>query len=157
MKILLDIDGVMIPARSWQSHELASDGFGMFSKAAVEGLNRIIESTSNPEIILTSSHKHRFSLDTWKNIFSERGVHVSSLSRLSTDSISMPRLNEIRNWYMLNQQDSFIVIDDEKRLNELDTDFKEDHLVLTNPTIGLNPLSTTEAIKKIRQQEHITY
>lgn len=157
MKILLDIDGVMIPARSWQSYDIDSDGFGMFSKKAVEGLNEILKSSINPEIILTTSHKHNFTLNKWKNIFSIRGIQITSLNRLSTNSLDISRFEEIRQWYLLNQNVPFIIIDDEKRLNEFDSNFKDDHLVLTNSTIGLNTLATSEAIEKIHQQEHFIY
>ena len=46
---------------------------------------------------------------------------------------------------------NIIVIDDDKGLNSFDSDFKEDHLILTNSTVGLNSLATDEALLKISQ------
>lgn len=62
MKILLDIDGVMIPARPWQSYQISDDGFGEFNDFSIKCLNEIISSFENIEIVLTTSHKHSFSL-----------------------------------------------------------------------------------------------
>lgn len=152
MKILLDIDGVMIPARPWRAYEISSDGFGMFSKSSVDCLNDIIKSSLNPEIILTTSHKNRYGIDDWKNIFSNRGIIKTKISRLNTESLEISRIEEIRSWYLKNQNESFIVIDDDKGLNDLDTNFKEDYLVLTKPTIGLDKISAEEAVRKI---EHL--
>ena len=146
MKILLDIDGVMIPARPWQSYQLNTDGFGMFSKFSVEGLNRIIHSALNPEIILTTSHKHKFTLKKWESIFSNRGISNIKIDRLSTNSIDVSRFQEITMWYMINQDEPFIILDDDKGLNKFDKDFKEEYLVLTKPTVDLNSMVADEAI-----------
>lgn len=142
----------MIPARPWRAYEISSDGFGMFSKSSVDCLNDIIKSSLNPEIILTTSHKNRYGIDDWKNIFSNRGIIKTKISRLNTESLEISRIEEIRSWYLKNQNESFIVIDDDKGLNDLDTNFKEDYLVLTKPTIGLDKISAEEAIRKI---EHL--
>lgn len=142
----------MIPARPWRAYEISSDGFGMFSKSSVDCLNDIIKSSLNPEIILTTSHKNRYGIDDWKNIFSNRGIIKTKISRLNTESLEISRIEEIRSWYLKNQNESFIVIDDDKGLNDLDTNFKEDYLVLTKPTIGLDKISAEEAVRKI---EHL--
>lgn len=153
MKILLDIDGVMIPARSWQTYELSSDGFGMFNNRAVSFLNEIISSCQNPEIILTTSHKHSFSLETWSELFINRGILPVTITRLDTDSLKVSRKEEIYSWYLKNQNENFIVIDDDKSLNSLDNNFKEEHLVLTKPTIGINRLATESALNKMQMME----
>jgi hypothetical protein len=145
----------MIPARPWQTYELGSDGFGMFNKMAVNNLNQIISSCQNPEIILTTSHKHSFSLEQWKDIFSNREVITTVLSRLDSNSLVMSRKDEIFSWYVKSENENFIVIDDDKSLNAMDLNFKENHLVLTVPSIGLNKLSTEEAILKIEKLEEL--
>ncbi len=158
MKILLDIDGVMIPAKPWQTYQIGSDGFGMFSKFSIEGLNKIIKSSSNPEIVLTTSHKHSYSLDDWNKIFSNRGITKTKISRLDSDSLKISRIDEIKSWYLKNMNEAFIVIDDDRGLNGLDVNFKEDYLILTNSTVGLNKLSTKEAVDKVISiQETIDY
>ena len=47
------------------------------------------------------------------------------------------------------------MIDDDKSLNSMDLHFKEEHLVLTSPTIGLNRPSTEDAIIKIERLEKL--
>lgn len=100
MKILLDIDGVMIPAKSWQSYEVGFDGFGLFNKIAVENLNKIISLCHHPEIVLTTSHKNRFTVDQWTEIFQNRGVSIGKISKLEADSLEMSRKEEIYTWYL---------------------------------------------------------
>ena len=105
MLILLDIDGVMIPARPWQSYQLESDGFGVFSKIAVEGLNKIIDCSIKPQIILTTSHKHKFNINEWQNIFARRGVRQVIVDRLPTNSLEVSRIDEITRWYLKNMNE----------------------------------------------------
>lgn len=150
-KILLDIDGVMIPARPWQNHQIDSDGFGIFNRLSVIYLNDIISNVEKPEIILTTSHKNKFTINQWCDIFLNRGVTKIKISKLETDSMEIPRIEEIRSWYLKNENENFIIIDDDKGLNDFDNKFKDKYLVLTNSTIGLNNFSTYEAINKIKK------
>lgn len=46
MIILLDIDGVMVPAKSWQQPDIYPDGFFTFTPHSVAALNRIIAAGS---------------------------------------------------------------------------------------------------------------
>lgn len=152
MKILLDIDGVMIPAQPWRPHEIAPDGFGLFGKMAVENLNKIIEAANEPEIILSTSYKHSFSLPQWKHILAHRGIIDVPLSRLETDTMQIPRIDEIKQWYTQNPQAKFVVLDDDTGLNALNTAFKNKHVVITTSTVGLNRVSAEEAIAKMKAQ-----
>ena len=67
MLLLLDIDGVMIPAKSWKSPEFLDDGFPAFNKKAIASLQCII--SEDVTVILTTSHKSNFSIEEWKNHF----------------------------------------------------------------------------------------
>lgn len=154
MKILLDIDGVMIPARPWQTYQTSADGFGEFSKTAIESLNRIITACDNPVIILTTSHKHSFELSHWENIFKNRGIVFTKVDRLQSDSLTHSRFEEITQWVLKNQNEDFIILDDDKGLNNLSATIKEDHLILTKATVGLNLDDEAAAILKISQQQH---
>lgn len=138
MKILLDIDGVLIPAKPWQKYEFAEDGFGLFNKKSVECLNEILNSVSNPEIILTTSHKKKYTIEQWKSIFKHRGIIETNINRLDSNSLEVSRKSEIFYWYLLNQNESFIIIDDDKGLLDLNQNIVENHLILTKPTIGLS-------------------
>ena len=77
--ILLDIDGVMVPAKSWKAPELLKDGFPAFTDAAVRSLNKILERT-RATIVLTTSHRDRFSELEWSGIFLNRGISARTLA-----------------------------------------------------------------------------
>lgn len=62
MWILLDLDGVLLPAKPWISLSLLDDKFYDFNSKSVDVLNKIIYKT-NARIILTTSHKYSFTLD----------------------------------------------------------------------------------------------
>ncbi|MGB7394157.1 MAG: HAD domain-containing protein [Pricia sp.] len=61
MLILLDIDGVMVPATSWKRPEFENDEFPKFSKRAILSLQKIISETG-ADILLTTSHKSSYNL-----------------------------------------------------------------------------------------------
>jgi hypothetical protein len=138
MLIFLDIDGVMAPAKSWQRPDILEDGFVDFSSKAVRVLQDILAQNAITTIILTTSHKSRFSLSQWKIIFERRGLNVIKLESLNDNTDFQSRKVEILNWFDSNDvQEDFIIIDDDKSLNDLPK-FYKDRLVLTSSLIGLN-------------------
>ncbi len=128
----------MVQAKSWSPPPILEDGFVEFTKQSVRALNSIIN-MSNADIVLTTSHKGRFSLLEWKSIFEKRGINVNRVTRLSSDSMQMNRMEEITTWYNsdYNSVDDFVILDDDKTLNALPKILKS-KLVLTHPTVGLN-------------------
>ncbi|MDZ4667326.1 MAG: HAD domain-containing protein [bacterium] len=58
--LFLDIDGVLVPAKSWKSTELLNDGFPAFGKKAVKVLQNLI--SENTTVTLTTSYKSRFTI-----------------------------------------------------------------------------------------------
>ncbi len=60
MFILLDIDGVMLNAAPWKKADHLDDGFFAFETRAVSCLQKIVSETG-ASIVLTSSHKSKFS------------------------------------------------------------------------------------------------
>jgi hypothetical protein len=135
MLIFLDIDGVMVPAKSWKSPELLNDGFPAFSEVAIRAFQSLL--TEDTTVVLTTSHKSRFSLDSWKNIFENRMLSVCKLESLEENKGFLSRKEEIMNWFKLNAiKDDFLIIDDDKSLNDLPRHLKE-NLILTSPMIGL--------------------
>ena len=136
MLIFLDIDGVMVPAKSWKSPDLLDDGFPAFSKAACDTLQRII--SENDTIILTTSHKSNFTIQEWKNIFKLRGIEISDLKALPENTCRISRKDELLKWFNLNTiEEGFIIIDDDSSLNDLPLYLKQ-HLIQTSPYIGLS-------------------
>lgn len=136
MLILLDIDGVMVPAKSWTTPPFLKDGFYMFNSKSVEALNEIITKT-DATILLTTSHKYSFSLEKWTTLFTNRGIKVKNIDRLPKNTNHISRSEEIINWFSnsKNVQD-FVILDDDKSLNNLPELLKK-RLVQTLPLIGL--------------------
>jgi hypothetical protein len=134
MIILLDIDGVMSPIRSWRSAELMDDGFLVFSQESISVIQKII--TSDTTIILTSSHRFKYSIEDWKLIFKNRNIIINNLLITDENKSNLSRREEIINWFNINKCDSFIIIDDDTSLNDLPSKIKN-NLILTSSLIGL--------------------
>jgi hypothetical protein len=136
MLIFLDIDGVMVPAKSWERPVLLKDGFPAFSSKAIGVLQNLI--TANTTIILTTSHKSKYTIDKWKSIFEARGIIVSDLQCLDNNVENLSRKDEILNWFNMNDFfEDFLILDDDKSLNDLPR-FLKDNLILTSPLVGLS-------------------
>ncbi|HMK06310.1 MAG TPA: HAD domain-containing protein [Flavobacterium sp.] len=151
MLILLDIDGVMVPANSWKSPDLLNDGFPGFSKNATLALRKIISETG-AQIMLTTSHKSIFSLQKWREIFQSRGLELKEIKKLPDNTTHLSRKDEVLNWFATNKvQDSFVIIDDDKSLNALPV-YLKDKLILTSGAIGLNNAHAEEAITLLKSE-----
>lgn len=155
MLILLDIDGVMVPATSWKAPELLNDGFPVFSHKSVTGLKKIISETG-ASILLTTSHKSRYSLAVWRSIFAKRGINAT-ITKLRTNKNHRSRKDEVLNWVKTNKSDNdFVIIDDDKSLNDLPPEIKR-KLILTSPLIGLNESLAERAIETLSHPVDIVH
>jgi hypothetical protein len=155
MMIYLDIDGVMVPANSWKRPEILEDGFPDFSPMAIKALNRII-SNSSADIILTTSHKSKYSIDQWTSIFKRRNIIFNKIKKLPENRKHLNRKDELLRWFTTGRIDNnFIIIDDDKSLNSLPYFFKK-RLVQTSGGIGLTDNLADEAINTIENSKHVT-
>jgi ATP-dependent helicase/DNAse subunit B len=147
MLFFLDIDGVMVPAKGWKSPELLNDGFPAFSSKATLVLQGLI--SEEVTVILTTSHKSNFSIEEWKNIFRNRGINIEKIKSLPENINNLSRKDEIVNWFKINNNadENFVIIDDDKSLNEL-PDFLKANFIQISPYIGLTE-EHSEAIKSI--------
>lgn len=94
----LDIDGVMVPAAGWKTPENLADGFPMFSKKAVHALKSLLD--GDIEIVLTTSHRARFTLLEWKMIFERRGLAIQKISCLDVNAnLSSKDIVSIVAWF----------------------------------------------------------
>jgi hypothetical protein len=135
MLVFLDIDGVMVPAKSWKSPELLDDGFPSFSFQSTYVLQNIIADSTT--VYLTTSHKSSYSTKEWQDIFLRRGIKIKILKSLGANTHHLSRKDEILNWFTVNPTDqSFVIIDDDTSLNSLPL-YLKDHLSLTSPMVGL--------------------
>jgi len=150
MLLFLDIDGVMVPAKSWSSPELLNDGFPAFSDRAVRVLKQFI--SPDTTVMLTTSHKSRFTLEEWKAIFVRRGIDISSIQSLEECAFGVSRKDEILNWFNVNDvQEDFVILDDDKSLNDLPV-FLKNRLIQTSAMIGLTD-SHVEEFKSISERK----
>lgn len=155
MKIFLDIDGVMVPANSWKRPEFLIDGFPAFSKKATSALQKIIDDT-NADIVLTSSHKANYSVEEWLTLFKNRGIDLKTIYRLPENISNQNRKEELISWFNLNGiEDNFVIIDDDKILNDLPFFLKE-RLVLTSGAIGLTDEQANRAIAFLHNKSYST-
>lgn len=141
LNILLDIDGVLITIPSWKQTENLEDGFPDFNATAIACLNQILEHTKG-NIILTTSHKSRFSNNEWLDIFKKRGVNIDLIDKLPPNILRLRRKDEILNWLHKNPDADYIIIDDDKSLNEMS------NFILTLPMIGLTQ-DDVDTIKRL--------
>jgi hypothetical protein len=146
MLVLLDIDGVMVPVKSWKAPELMEDGFPAFSTKAVHALQNLI--SDDTIVMLTTSHKSNYSLDKWKEMFKRRGLNVKNLDALPKNVNHISRKDEIITWAALNHlRKDFVIIDDDSSLNGLPQYLKQ-NLVLTSSLIGLTEENVKDVIQK---------
>ena len=115
MLIFLDIDGVMVSAKGWKKPELLDDGFPAFNLKATPVLQNLI--SEGTTVMLTTSHKSRFTTQEWKKIFQKRGIQVNQLKSLDNNINCLSRKDEILNWFNLNSVNQEFIIIDEDMLN----------------------------------------
>ncbi|SEB15357.1 hypothetical protein SAMN05443550_112146 [Pedobacter hartonius] len=150
MYVLLDIDGVMVPAQSWKRPEFLQDGFPVFSLKSIQALQKIINKT-DATLVLTTSHKSIYSISEWKDIFKLRGISVSALDRLTANDLNLSRKEEILQWYNSggHSDDQIVIIDDDKSLHALPFDMKQ-NLVMTSPMVRLTDELADDAISILK-------
>lgn len=153
MLLYLNIDGVMVPANSWRTPEMLEDGFPEFSINAVRSLDRIISSTS-ANIVLITSHKYKYTLKEWNNIFKRRNINVNKITRLPENTNHLSRKDELLHWFNAKHlKDIFLIIDDDKSLNEL-PEFLQDRLIQTSGSAVLTDYLADEALEKIKKSNY---
>ena len=143
MILLLDIDGVLETSPSWKQPEFLEDKFYKFNensrKNFIEVINKI-----NPEIILTTTHRINYNLTEWNKIFELRGINVSKISKINNakKATDIKKRNvEIEEWFLNNRTAEFLILDDDKILNEL-TDNLKNRWIQIDPMLG-----NTESIR----------
>lgn len=152
MLILLDIDGVMVPTTSWKPTEILSDGFANFSARAITNLQTIIYNTG-ASILLTTSHKSRYSNSEWEEIFKRRGI-VTNINTLEPNEDNLNRKEEILRWFTKTSiSESFVILDDDKSLNGLPSYIKNNAIV-TSGTVGLTNDQAKSAIDILQKEEY---
>ena len=117
----------------------------------VDVLNSVID--SEDELILSTSHRFRFNITEWIDIFKSRGINAKHISIIDIPlQHKHNRKTEITDWIIKRNltADDIVIIDDDQSLNELPNNFKG-RLVLTNSYTGLNSSSDLKKILSNRK------
>lgn len=150
MILLLDIDGVLETSPSWKQPEFLEDKFYKFNdnsrKNFIEVINKI-----NPEIILTTTHRINYNLTEWNKIFELRGINVSKISKINNakKATDIKKRNvEIEEWFLNNRTAEFLILDDDKILNEL-TDNLKNRWIQIDPMLGITESIRDQILERI--------
>ena len=147
--ILLDMDGVMVPAASWKPIEVLPDGFYKFSTLAALHLDTLLKETG-ATIVLTTTHRTRFDKAAWNSILGSRLQYVQDIQTIDDFNLQFTagnRLHEVWQWAEAYGQDNqYVIIDDDSSLQDLPPAIKS-HWVKTQPMIGLNQNALEQALQ----------
>lgn len=132
--ILLDLDGVLITTKPWESDVILEDGFAQFNDKSVAKLNEYLESTGY-DIVLTSSRRYTTEIDRMNEFFKARGIKGQIIQYLPLYDLDLrySRYDEVMRFIMKHRPEHYLVIDDDKSLAKLGND----KWIKTDPMIGL--------------------
>lgn len=145
--MILDLDGVLITNPSWKADRVDSDGYSEFNESCVENLNRLL-TLAEFDIWLSSTRRTVKTLTEFNQIFKNRGIKKEIVGFLPEYTNCKNRKEEILKFIAEYKTYDFLIIDDDKSLNGLESGIKES-LILTELTKGLNSEKLKEAIEKI--------
>ena len=150
MILLLDIDGVLETSPSWKKPEFLEDNFYKFNEQAQKNLIEIIDKI-NPEIILTTTHRINYNLTEWNQIFKLRGINVDKISKINDakKATDLKKRNiEIEEWFLKNSTAEFLILDDDKSLNELSNNLKN-RWIQIDSMLGITESIKNQILEKI--------
>lgn len=143
MKLILDIDGVLVKTPGWVKPEILSDGFLKFDEKSTKNIISLI-SEFNASIVLISTHRINYTNLEWCNIFKNRGIDVEVKKINEVSSIYLiDKTFEIINWVNTNSDD-YIVIDDDISLGSLPESIKA-HWIKPSSLVGFSDALLNEA------------
>lgn len=149
--ILLDIDGVLVNTAPWRKVEILPDGFMKFDEVASRNLDTLLRRT-NARIILTTTHRIRYTNEQWEKLFKARGFVTNGVSKINdVDTIEQmaTREKEILEWVKnAGETESYIIIDDDSALHGLPEHVKQ-RWVVTAPLKGFDNVALADALKKL--------
>ncbi|MEP0597811.1 HAD domain-containing protein [Nonlabens ulvanivorans] len=146
--LILDLDGVLITNPSWKADRIDSDGYSEFNKSCVENLNRLLTLVEF-DIWLSSTRRTVKTLTEFNLIFKNRGIKKEIIGFLPEYANCINRKEEILKFIAEFKVSNFLIIDDDKSLNGLESEIKE-KLILTELMKGFNLERLNEATEKIK-------
>lgn len=132
--ILLDIDGVMVRTKSWETDDVHTDGFVKFTPIAIRKLNEILNETGF-DIVLTSSRRYTHDIVQMNEFFKTRGIEGQIIYYLPLYDLDLrySRYDEVIRFIMKHRPEHYLVIDDDRSLAKL----SNDKWLKTDPMVGL--------------------
>lgn len=122
---------------------------------SILALQNIISET-NADILLTTSHKSKYTLDQWRNIFELRGISINNINVLPENTNNLSGRDEILKWYNLHESEiDYIIIDDDESLNSL-PEFIKCNLLQINATVELTKSLAVDALQLIAAGKYVT-
>jgi len=151
--LILDLDGVLITNPSWKADRIDSDGYSEFNESCVENLNRLL-TFAEFDIWLSSTRRTVKTLTEFNLIFKNRGINKEIVGFLPEYADCKNRKEEVLKFIAEFKPSNFLIIDDDKSLNGLESEIKE-NFILTELTKGFNLEKLNEAIEKMKSKTTI--
>jgi len=145
--LILDLDGVLITNPSWKADQIDSDGYSEFNESCVENLNRLL-TLAEFDIWLSSTRRTVKNLTEFNLIFKNRGIKKEIVGFLPEYTDCRNRKEEVLKFIAEFKVSDFLIVDDDKSLNGLESGIKE-KVILTELTKGLDSEKLKEAAHKI--------
>ena len=146
--LILDLDGVLITNPSWKADRIHSDGYSEFNESCVENLNRLL-TLAEFDIWLSSTRRTVKTLTEFNLIFKNRGIKKDIIGFVPEYADCRNRKEEVLKFITEFKASDFLIIDDDKSLNGLESGIKES-LILTELTKGFNSEKLKEANEKVK-------
>lgn len=148
--ILLDLDGVLITAKSWETMEFGDDGLYDFKYEARKNLEWLLKE-SHAKIILITNHAKKYDHETWEFVFWSRCGYEGEI--ILFDDFEYPNESKdlkIERWsvgygYGVN----YVILDDDNFLNNLPNHIKE-RWIQPFSMIGLTDENVKKALENIK-------
>ena len=135
--IFLDFDGVVAPITRW-------DRYGDLDPACVRVLNEIVAG-GGADVVVSSTWRYGKTVAELQALLDAQGFKGRVIDKTPTGPPGASRGDEIAAWLAEHEVAGFVIIDDHVGMGDL-----HDHLVLTQPSQGLQPTDTTRALALLR-------
>ena len=122
--LILDLDGVLIINPPWKTDRIHSDGYSEFNEYCVENINRLLSLTEF-DIWLSSTRRTVKTLTEFNLIFKNRGIKNQIVGFLPEYTDCKNRKEEVQKFISEFNTSDFLIIDDDKSLNGIESKIKE--------------------------------
>ena len=122
--LLLDLDGVLITTPPWKADEIHTDGYSAFNINCVNNLN-VLLTELDFDIWLSSTRRTQKTITEFNRIFTNRGIIKPITGFVPVFQDCKNRIEELMRFLDENKISKFLIIDDDKSLNNLPDNMKQ--------------------------------